>query len=797
MRLTKTSIYPLISHHALSELHDVSRQLERELGQHELAQDRLNSQTRSAEEKKYASSTNYGQAILKTYTIPIAERMGDRLKALGRGRGAVDGATVHQHLKNAKPELLAVLALKACLDALGTHEKPTFVQLCTHIGAVIETELRLSFYRKENRELYKAITTRFHKATGTRQKVTVYKLRFNDAGIIWSTWPESTKHKIGAWAFEAINAITGWMEVYTFTTKKRRQNYVDFTQQFLGLRGAIMQRASEMAYCLWPMVCEPNEWSTEGGGGFMTAEIRKNTPLVRGDFDVSTVQEGIPIDFINNLQRQRYKVNAGVFEVMEWAFDKRRTVGKFSCDDPLPTDDGYPYGDPEDDNERFLQWKGEQRRIRDHNAQLGQKNWSTTEMLFVARKYKDEAQWFLPWSFCYRGRVYPLSIGLTIQGTDPNKSLFYFSEEGPVNEPWLLWHAATTYGHDKWSHDDRIQWGKDNLSLIDRIASDPYSTVSEWGAADEPWCFLAACLEIKACVIDSTKQTSGLPIGIDATCSGLQHLSLLTLDRNAAREVNVVSSGVDKPSDGYRTVAEVARTHLDEEIHPFITRNETKRTVMTTPYGVSRDSARKYIRKALKKIGFDLSIPGRLGKIVDAIYCKGVPTVFEGPVAVMNWLQSQVDGLLEKSDEIEWRSPSGFHVRQDIRHPNNIRISTQVMGKTSARINCSVADGYLDPNKQSHVGAISPNLVHSCDAALLHLTFAYWDKPFSVIHDCVLGRSCDMDEMSHEIRLHTAEMYKGLPLVDWAEQLGLEIPEGLMKNTLNPDDVLDSPYYFC
>jgi DNA-directed RNA polymerase len=163
----------------------------------------------------------------------------------------------------------------------------------------------------------------------------------------------------------------------------------------------------------------------------------------------------------------------------------------------------------------------------------------------------------------------------------------------------------------------------------------------------------------------------------------------------------------------------------------------------------------------------------------------------------MNWLQSQVDGLLEKSDEIEWHSPSGFHVRQDIRHPNNIRISTQVMGKTSARINCSVADGYLDPNKQSHVGAISPNLVHSCDAALLHLTFAYWDKPFSVIHDCVLGRSCDMDEMSYEIRLHTAEMYKGLPLVDWAEQLGLEIPEDLMKNTLNPDDVLDSPYYFC
>jgi DNA-directed RNA polymerase len=781
----------------MSELSNVSRQLERELGQHELAVDRLDKQTRTAEEKKYASSTKYGQAVLKTYTIPIAERMRDRLKALSRGRGAVDGATVHKHLKDSQPELLAVLALKASLDALGTHEKPTFVQLTTHIGSVIETELRLSWYQQENREMYKNITKRFHKATGTRQKVTVYKLRFNDAGIVWENWPQSTKHKVGAWAYEAINAVTGWMQVNTYTTKKRRQNNVDFTQQFLGMRDAIMHRASEMAYCLWPMVCEPVEWEPSGGGGFLTEDIRKNTPLVRGDFDVSTVQEGVPLDFINNLQRQHYKVNADVLEVMEWCFENRRTVGKFSCDDLLPTDAFYPHGEPTEDDERFKDWKYEQRCRRDHNAQLGQKNWDSTEMLFVARKFKAEEYWCLPWSFCYRGRVYPLSIGLTIQGTDPNKSLFYFAEEGPVNEEWLSWHCATTFGHDKKSHAFRKAWAKENVSLISSVATDPLGTIQDWAQADEPWCFLAACFEYHACCIEATKQTSGLPIGVDATCSGLQHLSLLTLDYNAAREVNVVSSGHDEPSDGYRTVAEVARTHLDEDIHPFITRSETKRTVMTTPYGVSRDSARKYIKKALKEVGFDLSIPGRLGKIVDAIYCKGVPTVFAGPVAVMNWLQSQVEGLLEKSEVIEWTSPSGFKVRQDIRHPNNIRISTQVMGKTSARLNCTVADGYLDPNKQSHIGAISPNLVHACDAALLHLVFAYWDKPFSVIHDCCLGRSCDMDEMAYEIRLHTAEMYKGLPLKDWADQLGLEIPEGLMKNTLNPDDVLDSPYYFC
>ncbi len=779
-----------------------ARQLARELGQHQEAQQRLAKSTREAEDKSYASSTVYGQKTLKTFTLPIAERMSQRLKALGRGNGAVDGATVYNHLKAAKPEHLALLALKVCLDELGKAEKhPTFVQLCTAIGAAIEVELRLQWYVKENRDLYNDVKRGFHKSTGTRQKVTVFKLRFNDAGHEWPTWSSPVKQKIGAWCFEAISTATGWLEVVTETTKRKRQNYVIFTNQFIGMRDSIMNRASELAYCLWPMLCSPCDWEATGGGGFLTEEVRSRNPLVRGDFDGLTVQEGLPLDFINNLQHQKYKLNERVMEVADWAFDRMMTIGKMSREEPLPTDDGYPHGDPKEDPERFLKWKGEQRRIRNYNAQLSQKNWRTTETMFVARKYKGEDQFYLPWSFCYRGRVYPQSIGLSVQGTDFDKSLFYFAEDGPVNEYWLAWHVATTYGHDKWGHDARVQWTRENIDLIRQIAEDPYGTVSLWENLDEnskpngePWCFLAAALEYYDCVINPTKQTSGLPIGVDATCSGLQHLSLMTLDEEAALEVNVKGRNPDKPADGYATVAEEAKKHLPEELHPYLKRGTTKRCVMTTPYGVSRDSARKYIRKALKELGLDLSIPGRLGSITDAIYKEAVPTIFSGPVAVMNWLQGQVSGLLEKRDHITWKTPSGFNVRQDIRYSNVVRIRTKVMGSTVAS---SIGDGYLGPDEQSHVGAIAPNLVHSYDASLLHLTFAYWDKPFTVIHDCALARSCDMDQLNHDIRLHTAEMYKARPLEEWADQQDLELPEGMIVGNLNPDDVLNSPFYFC
>ena len=108
---------------------------------------------------------------------------------------------------------------------------------------------------------------------------------------------------------------------------------------------------------------------------------------------------------------------------------------------------------------------------------------------------------------------------------------------------------------------DRIQWTENNQSLIDRIASDPISC-KEWHDVSEPWCFLAACLEWKALFIDKTKTTSGLPCGIDATCSGLQHLSALTLCGDTAALVNV--SPTEKPADAYRTVAEAALKHMPE-----------------------------------------------------------------------------------------------------------------------------------------------------------------------------------------------------------------------------------------
>ena len=96
----------------MNDLELISRQLRREIEQGETARHRLEANTRKAQDKAYASSTVYGQKLLKHSTEAISTQMATSLKNLGRGKGAVDGETVYKRLKGAAPEILSVLALK-------------------------------------------------------------------------------------------------------------------------------------------------------------------------------------------------------------------------------------------------------------------------------------------------------------------------------------------------------------------------------------------------------------------------------------------------------------------------------------------------------------------------------------------------------------------------------------------------------------------------------------------------------------------------------------------------------------
>lgn len=771
----------------------IARQFSLETAMDQEGQRRLKARTLQAEERSYASGTVYGKKALGAALGATSEEICKGLSRISNGIAGQDHKLIRDRIGNADPNLLALLVIKVTIDALGRHgreNKLTYTMVTTAIGKAVQMELRLDFYKQEDPKLFKQVTERFHKSTGSRQKGTVYKLTFNREGIEWQTWSCPITQRVGGWLLDCLQRATGWISTdLTGTGYKNRILMVRLSEDFLKLKDDVMNRAEELASCTWPMLCEPVEWANDHLGGYLTSDAR-SFKMVRS-YGAALPQGELFIKMLNNLQRQAYRINRQVYDVAEYCFENFFTVDSFKREERHEPPSRPVEGASE---EVIKEYKKARRQLEDINAQLERDNWRTTEVIYVARKFADEDRFWIPWSADYRGRLYPLNSSLTPQGTDFDKSLFYFADEGPVNEYWLAFQVATTYGLDKATMADRVEWTRTNTDLISTVALNPLDTISEWRKAEEPWCFLAACFEYHACCIAKTKATSGLPVGIDATCSGLQHLSALTGDKEAAGLVNVLPT--EKPADGYKTVAEQAKKHLDAKYHQYLTRKVTKRTVMTTPYGVTRHSARGYIREALKEAGCDLSEAGLLTTFTEAIYSKAMPEVFAGPVRVMNWIQEAATRIMREGAEyLEWTTPSGFVVRQSANKPLVTAVRSHLMGSGKLHPRVYAGPGEVDIDK--HKSCTAPNLVHSLDASLLHFAFSEWDKPFTVIHDCVLGRSCDMDEMSKEIRLHFAEMYKGEVLQDWAAQVGAFIPDDLIKGTLDVDLVNESIYFFC
>jgi DNA-directed RNA polymerase len=429
-----------------------------------------------------------------------------------------------------------------------------------------------------------------------------------------------------------------------------------------------------------------------------------------------------------------------------------------------------------------------------------------TRMTMEAAKLFEEKEFFIPHSFDYRGRIYPIPAFLTPQDTDFGKSLLKFSEPGfmtPYAEEWLAFQVATTYGLDKKTMSERMSWVKDNIHLIASIAEDPIGRLPEWEVADEPWQFLAACDEYYHCVLKCDRDFTSLPVATDATCSGIQILAGLCRDATAASLVNVLPGR--EPADAYATVAEHLKPKLKEHLRRLFNRKTVKRCVMTIPYNAKGFSNRSYIKKALKE-EWDYDISNEdLTHVVnelrgnDKLGIKGVMNeILPGPMAVMKWIEDQVKVAMKRGDtQLEWVTPSGFVVNQKLNKKFFERVTLQLLGRVDIRVATEDSDTV---DKNHHKNATSPNLIHSLDASLLCLSTLRFDAPIALIHDSVLCRATDMSALSAIVREVYMHIFSETSYLEsWAQQIGAELPlpDGLIIGDLEPDSVIESTYFFC
>ena len=98
--------------------------------------------------------------------------------------------------------------------------------------------------------------------------------------------------------------------------------------------------------------------------------------------------------------------------------------------------------------------------------------------------------------------------------------MLQFADEAvDISEKWLAFQVATSYGLDKATMDERLEWTRSNVSLVSAVATNPIAFIGEGEVAEEPWQFLAACDEYYHCCIKQDRHTTSLPVATDATCS--------------------------------------------------------------------------------------------------------------------------------------------------------------------------------------------------------------------------------------------------------------------------------------
>jgi DNA-directed RNA polymerase len=177
--------------------------------------------------------------------------------------------------------------------------------------------------------------------------------------------------------------------------------------------------------------------------------------------------------------------------------------------------------------------------------------------LNIAGRMGDGPIWF-PMSLDFRGRMYCDPQFYTPQGSDLAKGLVRFNRGVPLGERGLHWlkvHAANCFGVDKVSVEERVAWVDASSSKIRSVAAEPL-VEKWWHEADSPVQFLAACVELAAAWSTGQAQNfvSYLPIMVDGSCNGIQHLSALSRDAQAGAFVNLLPA--ESPSDIYGRVAQ-------------------------------------------------------------------------------------------------------------------------------------------------------------------------------------------------------------------------------------------------
>lgn len=759
------------------------------------------------------------------------------------------------YLNLLEPEVSAYLAVKSILNSISDAEL-TMVDAAVLIANLLEDEVRWRAAKEAGGDRMGKFLDRVGKEIkGAKQRkgvvVKAEKRMYASLGMDeFETWPLGDKVNLGIKLIETIVSTTGLVvKAQRETGAKDDTYFIEATAETLNWIAKEDQFTALMSPVYLPTIIPPKPWTSPKSGGYWTRKARA-TKLVK-TFNKAFLEElehhEMPTVYsaVNAIQETPWSINIPVLEVARalWRSGSPLEVVPRADDAEIPAmpqslDPSWTRKTcPPEHLHEYSQWKSQCRSIHGENAKMRAKRMAFLKMLWVADKFASEDEFYFPHQLDFRGRVYPIPTFLNPQGCDFSRGLLTFANAVPIGDQagadWLAIHGAGLWGVDKVSMLERVDWVIQHEPEILAVAEDPLSCLF-WIDADKPWQALAFCYEWAGYRAEGFDFLSSLPVQMDGTCNGLQNFSAMLRDPVGGAAVNLIPS--DKPSDIYQKVADVvtAKVKRDMELHPDpeiramaagwygrVSRKVTKRPVMTMPYGSKQFGFRKQIYadvilrwKEVMGAGVEFPWPAKEGdhnaawapaSYLGGIIWDSVGEVVVAARAAMEWLQKAAQVAAKEGLPVTWTTPAGLLVQQAYRKLNVKRLELTF---EKVRLQVSVGEQTQELDKAKQASGISPNWVHSCDAAHMMLTVKDAHekgiRSFSLIHDSYGTHAGNTWALAQALREQFVAMYKDRNMLEeLASQLRgqLTIPDELPPvppmGSLDLDLVLESAFFFA
>jgi DNA-directed RNA polymerase len=562
-----------------------------------------------------------------------------------------------------------------------------------------------------------------------------------------------------------------------------------------------------------PMIMQPRPWKSLSGGGYLliALELLKRTANRRAQRLLGKADLSMVLSAVNALQNTAYRINKDIYRMMRSAWDAGNLVFglKSHSFERLPArlaDDAEPG--------EIQERKRERTDTFNLNKQIKGLQKIMAFRLSTCERLLDEPKLYFPYQLDHRGRAYPVPQLINPQSDDIGRSLLEFADGKPLGERgayWLAIHIANCYWKGKKvSFEERVVWVHEHEKEIIAFAGNPLQAHPFWDEADKPWCFLRACMEWKAYREQGPEFVSHLPVSMDGSCNGYQHLSAMGCDPIGGRATNLVTGC--EPADIYQEVADWVIRRLKKvaaaggeyadtarQLRGLIDRNLVKHATMTTPYGVTRRAIYKQLL-AGTPVRF-CKDPEKCARYLAEVLEESIPEVAVQAGNIMNRLREIARILAKANHGMAWTTPAGFVVVHENREPKAVRVAT---ADRTLLIYQEDETRKIDARKQAD--GIVAHLVHSMDAAHMMLTIHRLHdaglRHFAMVHDSFGVHACDVDLLNRTLREEFVRIYSEPVLQNFLNELRAAHPDVCLPDVpqtgnLDIREVLESPYFFA